>query len=287
VNRLKDLLTRLSNARLWVALQFGLTLLLILVAIAWTRLPDKHAWQVALSLLIPLLLIVCALELQAATIRKLVDDDGRRVKLVWGAMTLLVWIAIGAAAWWFLNWCDDQIPEWAGYLNSKAPAPARASLFTYAHITRWLTIAEWIFRWIVLPAKVIPFAAASAQGGWRLPFRRLMRMLWNWRWWLGAVVASLVGVWLPGKLFDALPSGTVPAQVWHVSLKLAAAYLLAASSWVLLLGWFATLFSQQAPAAHQPPADEAEVPVPVLGGPPDRSLSAKADVPLSDENDQT
>ena len=100
---------------MWVALQFGLTLVLLLVGLAWTRLPEKHGWQVVLSLLFPLLLAVCMLELQAGTMRKLADDDGRRVKLVWGAVTLLVWFALGAAFWVFLDWCDDQIPQWAGY----------------------------------------------------------------------------------------------------------------------------------------------------------------------------
>jgi hypothetical protein len=284
MSSLKNLFHRLSRARVWVAMQFGLTLLLILVGVAWTRLPDKHVWQVVLSLLIPLLLIVSTLELEAGTMRKLADDDGRRVKLLWGAMTLLVWIAIAAAAWALLDWCDDQIPDWAGYLNSKASAHLRATLFTYSHITRWLTTAEWILRWIAVPAKIIPFAAASAQWGWRVPFRRLMRMLWSWRWWLAIVLASVVGVWLPGKLFDAMPSGTVSAQVWHVGLKLAAAYVLAVGSWVLLLGWFATLFAQQAPTTHRPPADEAEVPVPVLSGPPDRSLSAQAEIPPPDDS---
>ena len=283
MSNLKNLLHRLSQARVWVALQFGLTLLLILVGIAWTRLPDKHGWQVVLSLLIPFLLIVSALELQAGAIRKLADDDGRRVKLVWGAVSLLVWIAIGAALWWFLDWCDDQIPQWSDSIHAQLPAPLRAQLFTWAHIQLWLGRVEWFLRWIVIPAKLIPFAAASAQWGWRIPFRRIMRMLWNWRWWLGVVLASLIGVWLPGKFFQSVPSGTVSAQVGHVVLKLAAAYILAVGSWVLLLGWFATVFSQHAPTANQPPADEAELPVPVLNGPPNRSLSAKADVPPSDD----
>ena len=288
MSNLKNLLHRLSHARIWVALQFVLTLLLILVGLAWTRLPDRHFWQVALSLLIPVLLAVSALELQAGTIRKLADDDGKRVKLVWGAITLLAWIALGWFSWWFLDWCDDQIPLWAGYLNSNAGAHARATVFTYDHIQRWLTFAEWVLRWVVVPAKIIPYAAASAQWGWRLPLRRVIRMLWNWRFWLGVALLALVGVWLPAKFFEGMPSGTVTAQVWHVSLKLAAAYVLAVGSWVLLLGWWATLFGRQLPPARwQHPGDDALRPVPVLSGPPNRSLGAKVEIPPYDDGDPT
>jgi len=137
-----------------------------------------------------------------------------------------------------------------------------------------------------VPAKVIPFAAASAQWGWRLPFQRVMRMLWNWRWWAGVVLAAVVGVWLPGKFFAAMPAGTVSAQIWHVGLKLAGAYVLAVGSWVMLLGWEAAVFGRRAHAVNQPPADEAEVPVPVLSGPPDRSLGAKAEVPPPEDEMQ-
>jgi hypothetical protein len=265
----------LSRARVWVALQFGLTLLLILLGLAWTRLPDRHFWQVALLLLAPFVLTISALELQAGTVCAFAEDDGRRVKLVWGAITLLVWIAIGWAAWVLLDWCDDQIPLWAGYLNSKASAQAKATLFTYQHIVRWLTMLEWFLRWIVVPAKLIPFAAASAQWGLRLPWRRIVRLLWNWRWWLGVVLAALAGVWLPGEFFKGTPSGTVSAQVGIEGLKLAAAYLLAVGSWVMLLGWWAVLFSRP----EKPPAEEALVAVPVLAGPPDRKLKARAPLP--------
>jgi hypothetical protein len=263
----------------WVAAQFVLTPVLILAGLAWTRLPDKHAWQVALDLFVPLLLIVSALELQAATVRKFADDDGKRVKLIWGAFTLLVWIAVGAAAWALLDWCDDQIPLWAGYFNSRATAHARATTFTFQHIQRWMTVLEWVIRWVALPAKLIPYAAASTQWGWRLPVRRILRFLFNWRWWFGVVLASLVGVWLPSHFFDKPPGGTVSAQVWSVGLKIGGAYLLAVGSWVLLLGWWATLFVVR----KKPPTEEALVAVPVLSGPPGRARSARADVPPPDD----
>jgi hypothetical protein len=275
-----DLLRRLSRAWNWVTMQVVLTLLLLLFFVAWTRLPDKHVWQVMLDLVVPLLLVVSALELQAGTVRAFADDDGKRVKLVWGAIALLVWIALAAAAWALLDWFDDQIPLLAGYLNSKSGAHARASLFTYEHIKRWLTALEWIVRWIAVPAKLIPFAAASAQWGWRLPGRRVFKFLFNWRWWLGVVLASLAGVWLPSQFFNGTPKGTLTAQIWTLAAKLAGAYILAVVSWVLLLGWWATLFSRRG----KPPAEEAPVAVPVLSGPPDRGLKAKADIPPAEED---
>ncbi|MGD0801138.1 MAG: hypothetical protein ABR906_07480 [Terracidiphilus sp.] len=271
----KDLFRRLRLSRRWVAAQFVLTLLLILVVIAWTRLPEKHAWQVLLSLALPLLVAISAIELQAGTARSLAVDDGKRVKLVWGGLTLLVWIAVAWISWALLDWCDNRFPLWAGYLNSKASAHARATLFTYEHIYLWMTYVEWVFRWIALPAKVIPYAMASAQWGLRLPLRRVFRLLWNWRWWLAVTLAALVAVWLPGRFFAAVPHGSVLAQEGRVALKLAAAYLLAVGSWVLLLGWAAVLFGRQ-----QQPADEELIPVPALVGPPEPEMQASVKLPL-------
>jgi hypothetical protein len=280
VSNIQKMLQHLARARVWIVLQFALTLILILLGLAWTRLPDKHLWQIALSLFVPLILAISALELQAGTVRAFALDDGRRVKLVWGAITLLIWIVIAWVAWAILDWCDDQIPLWAGYLNSRASAHARETVFTYPHIVRWLTMLEWFFRWVVVPAKVIPFAAASAQWGLHLPWRKIIRLLCNWRWWLGVIFAALLGVWLPSQFFNAPPKGTVSAQVWTVGLKLAAAYLLAITSWVTLLAWWAVLFGRE----DKPPNDEALVAVPVLTGPPDRERGAKVDAPPAEED---
>lgn len=276
-----DLFGRLRLARGWVAAQFGGTLVLILLGLAWTRLPDKHGWQVALTLLIPVLLAIAALELEAGTLRRLADDDGKRVRLVWGAMTLLVWFAVFCAAWALLDWCDDQIPQWGWYLNSKAPAHARETYFSAEHIWRFMTFLEWVLRWIVVPAKLIPLAAASAQWGWRLPWRRLLRILWNWKWWLAVVLAALVAVALPGRFFAGTPRGAVSAQVWSVGLKLAVTYLLAVGSWLLLLGWVATLFGRQLP-----PKEEALAAVPVASGPPEGARGAAVEIPPPDDGVQ-
>lgn len=243
----KDLIRRLRANWRWYVAQFVLTLLLISFGLAWTRLPDKHWWQVGLTLLMPLFLAICALELEAGTMRALSDDDGRRVKLVFGAMTMLVWVALFLACWAVLDWCDERIPLWAAYLNSKATAGERATVFTYDHIQHWFTVAEWLLRWIVVPGKLIPYAIASAQWGWRIPFRKIIRLLLNWRWWPAVIVAALVGVVLPRHFFAGLPHGTVIHQIWAVAFKLACSYVLAVGFWVLLLGWAAVLLARAAP----------------------------------------
>jgi hypothetical protein len=266
-NSFNDLFHRLRLSLAWVAAQFWATLLLIFAGAAWTRLPDRYAWQVGLSLFVPLVLLAGALALQAGTIRKLFHDEQRRVQLShWSAHPV----------WSGLRWfgprghssigADNQIPVWAGYLNSRASAHLRATLFTYDHIQSWLTLVEWIFRWIAVPAKVIPWATASAQWGWRLPIRKIIRLLFNWRWWLAVIAAALLAVEWPSHFFTGEPQGTVSHQVWAVILKLAGSYLLAIVCWVLLLAWCAVLLSRD-PAAAKKHGDDSLVPTPVGGGP--------------------
>jgi hypothetical protein len=132
---LNDLLSRLRASLGWVAAQFWATPLIVLAGAAWTRVPEKHVWQVGLTLLLPLLMLAATLVLEAGTMRGFFQKDDRRVRFAWSALTLLVWIAVVWMAWFILDWCDDQIPQWASYLNSRAYAHARARLFTYEHIT--------------------------------------------------------------------------------------------------------------------------------------------------------
>ena len=200
-----------------------------------------------------------------------------------GVLTLLVWAAIAWAAWALLDWCSDQIPEWAGYLNSRFAANERATLFTYDHIQSWLTFLVWVFRWIALPAKIIPWSMASAQWGWRLPGRKIIHLLFNWRWWLAVIIAALVAVEWPSHFFTGEPQGTVSHQVWSIMLKLAGVYLLAVVCWVLLLAWCAVLLSRPRPSKVEP-ADESLVPAPV-GSAPLGEDSVK--LPLPDSSDDS
>lgn len=186
------------------------------------------------------------------------------------------WFGLRGSFW---TSATTRFPFGAGYLNSRASAHARARVLTYDHIQLWLTIFVWIFRWIVVPAKVIPYALASAQWGGRLPWRKVLRMLLNWRWWLAAMIAALVGVLLPSNFFHGEPHGAVAHQVWAVILKVAGAYLLAVASWVLLLTWAAVVLDRGELGKAQPGDDALRV-VPVGSGPLDKD-SVKLPLPES------
>lgn len=239
-----DLCQRLHSSIGWIAAQFWATPLLVGAGILWTRLPEKHVWQVGLTLIIPLLLLGAFLVLEAGTMRRLLGSGPERVRLLYGALTLLLWIAVAWAAWAVLDWCDDQTYLWSGYLNSKTFAHLRAKAFNYQHIQLSIATLIWVIRWIVVPGKLIPYAIASVEWGWRLPWLRLNRMLLNWRWWLAVAIAAIVCVALPSHFFAAEPSGSVSHQVWAVSIKLVGAWLFATCGWVLALACAAVLLAR-------------------------------------------
>jgi hypothetical protein len=239
VSIFSDLFRRLGQSWRWLLVQLLLTPVLALLFLGWTRIPEKNFLEVAATLLLPLLLLISIFELEAGTMRSLATDDGRRVKLIWGAIAVAVCALLAWIGWSLLDTFDEHIWAWASYLNSQTHDHTR--LFTYDHIQKWLTITAWVLRWIAVPALTLPFAATSAQWGHRLPWRKVSCFLLNWKWWCGVAVVALLGAYLPSHFFNAPLSGTVQAQKLHVALKLSGAYMLGLASWVVVLGWLAGL----------------------------------------------
>jgi hypothetical protein len=248
---MRDLAGNLRVARGWIAAQFIGFPLIVFVGIGWTRLPEKHWWQVALSLLLPLLLLVAALVLKAGTVRCMLSETRPRVSLIWGALALIVVMVVAWLAWALLDGFDDKIFLLASYLNSKAPAWFRGRLFTYEHFFLWLTRIEWFLRWIVIPALLVPLGAASAVSAFRLNWRAVFRTICDWRWLLIVLILALLGVYLPGHFFTDTPHGTLAAQIWAIVLKLIGAYLLGFFCWVLLLAWVCALLKRHQPSKPQ------------------------------------
>ncbi len=258
-----DWLRRVRRAWLWIVLQFAGVALLIALGLLWTRISEKHVWQVLLTLLIPLIVAAGFVVLQAGTFRGFLRPAPpaatRRIALGWGAATLLIWIAIGWVLWSLLDKFDDHTLSWAIYLASKASAHAREHWASYMRLNRDLTWAGWTLRWVIVPGLLMPLACSAAWGLRRLPWRRVLRLFIDWRWWPAVLVSALVGEAWPQTWFEADPRGSVHQQVTRVILKVIAAYLLAMWCWVRLLGWAAMLLDDTPPDGR---TDDGAEPVP-------------------------
>jgi hypothetical protein len=280
---LADWLRRVRHAWLWIVLQFAGVALLIVLGLLWTRIPEKHVWQVLLTLLVPLLLAAGFVWLQAGTFRGFLHSERPggtpRIAIGWGAATLGIWIAIGWALWALLDKFDDNILDLATYLNSKAGGHARAHWASYEYLSRDLHWAAWTLRWVIVPGLLMPLAASTAWGLRRLPWRRVLRLFIDWRWWPGVLGCALVGEAWPQTWFGDEPHGTVREQVARVIWKVVFAYLLAMLCWVKLLGWTATLLDDPPPGSRD---DGGEmVPEPAIVSPPGQT-SESVRLPLPD-----
>lgn len=247
-NWIVDWVSRLRRAWLWIVLEIVGVALLIGLGLAWTRIPEKNAWQVLLTLLVPVVVAAGFVVLQAGTfrgfLRPVAEVDPReraRVSLPGGAATLVIWIAIGWVLWAQLDKFDDHIWSWASYLNSRFGVGPRAGWASFEHLSRDLKWAGWVLRWVVVPGLLMPLGCSAAWGLRRLPRGRVLRLFIDWRWWPAVLACALVGEAWPQTWFSGEPHGSVHEQVTRVIWKLVAAYLLAMVCWVKLLGWTAML----------------------------------------------
>ncbi|HWE85304.1 MAG TPA: hypothetical protein VG267_10200 [Terracidiphilus sp.] len=284
---------RFRRAWGWVVGEYVGLAVLIALGLLWTRVPEKYGWQVALTLGLPVVVAAGFLWLQAGLIRCFLppavgmeeaeedeeDEEQRWTPIALGAVTLLLWIAIGWVLWGLIDRLDDHIFSWAGYLNSKFGATARVRWASYANLSRDLQWAEWALRWVIVPGLLIPLGVGSAAWGLlRLPWRRAAGLWLSLTWWLVVVAWALIGEWWPQTWYAADPQGTVHAQMWHVGLKLAAAYLLAVTGLVKVLCWGAMLVNPR----PRNPMDEPVLSLGLSGG---RSVGGdEAAEPVRDED---
>lgn len=239
---------RLLRARLWAALQFAGLALLIAVGLAWTRIPEKNVFEVLLTLLIPVLVAAGFLALQAAFLRSLLcpaapapETSQPKASFALGALTLLLWIAIGWTLWNFLDRFDSHQYDWASYLNSRFNADMRASVFTFDHLAKWLGGIAWLLRWTVVPGLLLPLGCTALFALRRAPWRRIVGVWINWRWWPMVFILMLIGEALPQTFFNADPKGSIQAQISRVILKFIGAYLISVLCWIIALAWSTTL----------------------------------------------
>lgn len=199
-------------SRRWVGAQFGWVMAWIWVNLAVFYFFHSIArLSTGLGGAYRILVMGVALIVQTGMLRSLIKNDAKPVRMIWGSLALLLWGVLCLIA-----------AEMQDYLTNQ--------------------ILKWLLAWVLAPAIFFPFAAASSVWGWRLPWRRVFRVVCSWRWWLAILLGGAVGD-LAETYFDRVRGYP---YVWDVDLtaglKMGAVDLLEMAVWVLLLGWLATLF---------------------------------------------
>jgi len=243
-----ELCKRLCASRRWVLAEFCWILVFAFAALTVANILSHLSWGVWISMPLVLLLLVAGVVAQAGTMRSLLNDGEKRIRMVWGILSMLLWMATAFGV----------------------------MLLVAASHTPVLT---WVVGWVVVPAFFIPVVATSANWGILLPWRKLLRLVYEWRWWLGLIAALAVGVALPCLINAAMQSGNTTPSLWIEDLRACGIGLLAMGSWVLLLGWLAVLL-----ARLKPRSNEALAGVPALAGPPNPDKEDSVKLPLP-END--
>ncbi len=84
-----------------------------------------------------------------------------------------------------------------------------------------------LLQWVVLPALLLPIAAAISVDGWRGVRWRFIRRRRTWLYWIEVAVLLFCAVWVPFKLFFWVPQVTAfNAQLASFVLRIGVGYLL-------------------------------------------------------------
>ena len=223
------LLNIVANAALMVAVYL------------WLVLPDMRAWQVALSAVLALVIIFCALWLRTGTFAYFRLTEFRENGTVWDCfrrtrvhiLPFLLWTVPLACVEWCLFQALRYAPQFGVWIWQKAPFLRIGSPRTMNHIAEWcigiamfLALACWL-----------PIASSIAASGLRSHnFGRSLRVVRHGAYWLWLIGLVVVGGYLPYRLIWWVPDiTTLTGQAWSAGLRLAVAYLIVVSAWIALL----------------------------------------------------
>ncbi|MGH9560900.1 MAG: hypothetical protein ACRD3S_05535, partial [Terracidiphilus sp.] len=188
-----------------------------------------------LAALLALLFLASLLILIGGMLRSMIGPSEKRVRMIWGILLMFAWALLGTVA---------------GVLLGAYHAPDSLQLLC----------------WLLIPGLVIPFAAACAEWGVHLPWRRVLKTLANWRWWLAVAAAVIFGIALPVALLPN-SSGAMAGTVNDaIILRTLVSAVLSFGTCVVLLAWFTVLLACSG-RERRAPGEEAMQFVPHGSGP--------------------
>src|SRR5947209_5662957 len=264
-NSLREtLIATLRHRRLWLVQFFG-NLLLMLWFVGFLRFPDASAWQVVMSGLMIVILIVAVAVLQGGALNYCLEAERNKTSALkppfWNALKHVVPIVIVMVLFYFLRGLIDHLDDYQysfpGYMRSEFPAWLRRIISEPAVRNTYGALVTFL-RWIVLPGLFLPLVLLVADRNFRgfLQFRIWLRMLHNFSWWIVLVIAWFLGVYcttyLLNWMLDPKTASLHGEEIW-LALRLLLAYLLMLFSWL----WTCVMLARartKAEAVTQKPA---------------------------------
>jgi hypothetical protein len=206
----------------------------------WLTWPDAHVWQVAASFIAAAAVLFMALCVHCATLGYFATQPGSLAAAFRRCLAripaFLLWVVLTVAVLWALQWLKASIPQ----------ASVRGAQLGSTNPRQAMRAAAWILflvQWVVVPVLLLPLASEiSAEGfrGWSMAALRRLRRL---TYWLGAIAALVLGIYVPYKLLLWVPQpSSLRREAWSIGIRFTAAYLLMVTAWVL----FAALLGRDA-----------------------------------------
>ena len=194
----------------------------------WLGSSESDTAHLLLSGMTVVLFLACAAWLQGLTLASFCGlSYGRAaVRAVRSLPALLVLALLAFAVYSFLDWASLHYGRTAYVIGSYATMRTRKPVAptTVALVFRYVTA---ICRWVILPALLLPLAAAIAVrgwSGWRLSSLRRKRA---WLYWMEVAALLLCAIWLPFRLFFWVPAiESFGGQMASFVLRIGAGYLL-------------------------------------------------------------
>ncbi|MCL2661036.1 MAG: hypothetical protein FWD64_11050, partial [Acidobacteriaceae bacterium] len=193
------------------------TVLYVLLALAWLKIPDSHWWQLVFSVLYAVLLAAGILSVKVILLRWLRRSE-THVSMLHSIGLLILWafvILIVADA--FLH-IENNAPLRAGYWNSRL-GPQMRVLFSVVRLYQWQIYLQNVLVWIVLPMVALPLSIETVVRGLR-GWRNGARVVFKWQNWLTILIASGMVYWITESLLQWQPGHTVKGEIVSVILRL-------------------------------------------------------------------
>jgi hypothetical protein len=198
---------------------FG-TAVLALGGWAWLHIPDSHAWEFGLSVLLGFVLAVAGLSIYIDTIY-LARRPEKRAAWWLSAMWLIVSVAIIVIWMTLVAKLGNRTELRAGYWNSQLSAHMR-TVFTYVRMVRWqgyaITALIWILPLMLLPAFIERIARGVRTRG--------LRVWKRWEYWVVSIGALVIGLNVTPALVDWHPAYSVHGELWSAALRLLLVYVI-------------------------------------------------------------